>query len=155
MALDTKQHSSSVWVFEPLHTADSFLLSRCSSYWAPAVCRKGRGRGGTAALKDIKMIFRQTQNNTEGMLEFRENLHRAERNLGLSLVHCLIEGKIRSERQLSLRWPRFSPCTASPKSRGPRTRSEFVLVENVKGCCQMDKSENSNCRRAFQQAMLW
>lgn len=73
MALDAKQHWSSVWVFEPLHTADSFLLSRCSSRRAPAVCGEEEGgSGGTAALKDIKMIFERTQNNTEGALESRE-----------------------------------------------------------------------------------
>lgn len=151
MALHTKQHSSSVWVFEPLHTADSFLLSRCSSHRAPAVCREEGGSGGTTTLKDIKMIFKQTQNNTEGILEFPENLCGAERNLGLSLACCLIEGKMRSKRQPSLRWPRFCSCVASPKSHGLRTHAKYRLVENVKGCCQMDKSENSNCHSGFQQ----
>lgn len=90
MVLDAKQHSNSVWVFEPLRTADSFLLPRRSSHRAPAVCGEGRGSGDTADLKDVKMIFKQTHNSIEGVLEFRENLHGAERNLGLSLVCCLI-----------------------------------------------------------------
>lgn len=109
MALDAKQHSSSVWVFEPLHTADSFLLSHCSSHRAPAVCGEVKGRSnGTRALKDIKMIFKQTQNNTEGLLEFWENLCAAMRNAGSSLVYCLIEGKRCSKTQPSLKMAPFS-----------------------------------------------
>lgn len=51
-------------------------------------------------LKDIEIVFKQTQNNTEGMLEFSENLHRATRNPRLFQVHRLIEGEYAEEDSL-------------------------------------------------------